>query len=93
MISKLKAFWNSWSLFSKIVMVITLPIFVIVAGIEHLIARMTGTTYNEVNIIVYYLVIPLSWTIMLDYITRMPFLPPPVYIGMDCFYMERQNEI
>ena len=77
MISKLKAFWNSWSLFSKIVMVITLPIFVIVAGIEHLIARMTGTTYNEVNIIVYYLVIPLSWTIMLDYITRMPFLPPP----------------
>ena len=76
MISKLKAFWNSQSLFSKIVMVITLPIFVIVAGIEHLIARMTGTTYNEVNIIVYYLVIPLSWTIMLDYITRMPFLTP-----------------
>lgn len=76
MISKLKAFWNSQSLFSKIVMVITLPIFAIVAGIEHLIARMTGTTYNEVNIIVYYLVIPLSWTIMLDYITRMPFLTP-----------------
>lgn len=76
MISKLKAFWNSQSLFSKIVMGITLPIFVIVAGIEHLIARRTGTTYNEVNIIVYYLVIPLSWTIMLDYITRMPFLTP-----------------
>lgn len=76
MISKLKALCNSWSLFSKIVMVITLPIFVIVAGIEHPIARMTGTTYNEVNIIVYYLVIPLSWTIMLDYITRMPFLTP-----------------
>lgn len=53
MISKLKAFWNSQVLFSKIVMVITLPIFAIVAGIEHLIARMTGTTYNEVNIIVY----------------------------------------
>ena len=76
MISKLKAFWNSQSLFSKIVMVITLPIFAIVAGIEHLIAKMTGTTYNEVNIIVYYLVIPLSWTIMLDYITKMPFLTP-----------------
>ena len=45
-------------------------------GIEHLIAKITGTTYNEVNIIVYYLVIPLSWTIMLDYITRMPFLTP-----------------
>lgn len=74
--SKLKAFWNSQTMFAKIVMVITLPIFAIVAGIEHLIAKITGTTYNEVNIIVYYLVIPLSWTIMLDYITRMPFLTP-----------------
>lgn len=72
--SKLKAFWNSQTMFAKVVMVITLPIFAIVAGIEHLIAKITGTTYNEVNIIVYYLVIPLSWTIMLDYITRMPFL-------------------
>lgn len=74
--SKLKAFWNSQPMFAKVVMVITLPIFAIVAGIEHLIAKITGTTYNEVNIIVYYLVIPLSWTIMLDYITRMPFLTP-----------------
>lgn len=74
--SKLKAFWNSQPMFAKVVMVITLPIFAIVAGIEHLIAKITGTTYNEVNIIVYYLIIPLSWTIMLDYITRMPFLTP-----------------
>ena len=74
--SKLRAYWDSLSLFGKIVMAIALLIFVIVAGAEHLIARMTGTTYNEVNIIVYYLVIPLSWTLMLDYITRMPFLTP-----------------
>ena len=74
--SKLKAYWDSQSLFGKIVMAIALPIFAIVAEIEHLIARMTGATYNEVNIIVYYLVIPLSWTLMLDYITRMPFLTP-----------------
>lgn len=74
--SNLKEFWNSQTMFAKVVMVITLPIFAIVAGIEHLIAKITGTTYNEVNIIVYYLVIPLSWTIMLDYITRMPFLTP-----------------
>ena len=50
--SKLKAYWDSQSLFGKIVMAIALPIFAIVAGIEHLIARMTGATYNEVNIIV-----------------------------------------
>lgn len=30
------------------------------------IARRTGMTYNEVNILVYYLLIPLSWTIMFD---------------------------
>ena len=74
--SKLRAYWDSRSLFGKIAMAIALPIFAIVAGAEHLIARMTGATYNEVNIILYYLVIPLSWTLMLDYITRMPFLTP-----------------
>lgn len=93
MISKLKAFWNSQSLFSKIVMVITLPIFAIVAGIEHLIARMTGTTYNEVNIIVYYLVIPLSWTIMLDYITRMPFLTPLFILAWIVFIWKDKMKI
>ena len=56
------------------VMVVMLPIFAIVAGGEHLIAKVTGMTYNEVNIIVYYLLIPLSWTAMVDYITKMPFL-------------------
>ena len=55
-------------------MVVMLPIFAIVAGGEHLIAKVTGMTYNEVNIIVYYLLIPLSWTAMVDYITKMPFL-------------------
>ena len=37
----------------KIVMVIMMPIFVIVAGMEQLIARLTGATYNEVNIVVW----------------------------------------
>ena len=74
--SKLRAYWDSRSLFGKIVMAIALPIFAVVAGVEHLIAKMTGATYNEVNIIVYYLVIPLSWTLMIDYITRLPLLTP-----------------
>lgn len=73
---KLKEYWDSLLLFGKIVMAIATPIFAIVAGTEYLIARMTGSTYNEVNIVVYYLLIPLSWTLMLDYITRMPFLTP-----------------
>lgn len=41
-------------------------IFSIVAGSLLWIGRKTGMTYNEVNILVYYLLIPLSWTIMLD---------------------------
>lgn len=55
-------------------MVVMLPIFAVVAGVEHVIAKLTGMTYNEVNIIVYYLLIPLSWAVMVDYITMLPFL-------------------
>lgn len=54
-------------------MTIAIPIFAIVAGAELLIAKLSGTTYNEVNIIVYYLVIPLSWMVMVDYITKCHF--------------------
>ena len=74
--SLFKSYWNSSSLFGKIVMTIVIPVFAIVAGAELLIAKLSGTTYNEVNIIVYYLVIPLSWMVMVDYITKMPFLTP-----------------
>ena len=87
----LKAYWDSLSLFGKIVMAIMLPVFAIVAGAEQLIARMTGTTYNEVNIIVYYLIIPVSWTLMLDYIIAVPVLTPHTYIGMDYLCLERQG--
>lgn len=36
------------------------------------IAHKTGLTYNEVNILVYYLIIPLSWTILFDCWLRLP---------------------
>lgn len=66
--------WESLSKWDKAMMAVMLPIFAAVAGIEHIIAKLTGATYNEVNIIVYYLLIPLSWAAMIDYITKMPFL-------------------
>ena len=31
-----------------------------------------GITYNEINIIVYYLLIPLTWTVMLDFCIGTP---------------------
>lgn len=41
-------------------------IFRIVAKSLFWIGEKTGLTYNEVNILLYYLFIPLSWTIMFD---------------------------
>jgi hypothetical protein len=39
-------------------------------------AKLTRLTYNEINILVYYLLIPLSWFVMVDYITTIPLLSP-----------------
>ena len=37
-------------------------------------ASTIGITYNEINIIVYYLLIPLTWTIMLDFFIGTPII-------------------
>lgn len=36
------------------------------------IGKVIGMTYNEVNILLYYLIIPLSWTVMLDWWLGIP---------------------
>ena len=41
-------------------------VFRIVADALNRAASVIGITFNEINIIVYYLVIPLTWSIMLD---------------------------
>lgn len=46
--------------------------FWIVAYSLNWMASKINMTYNEINIIVYYLLIPLSWTIMLDLIVGLP---------------------
>ena len=73
------------SLTEKVVMAVFIPIFALVAGAEHIIAKLTGSTYNEVHIVVYYLIIPLSWTVMVDYITMLPFLTPMYIIAWIVF--------
>ena len=72
----------------KIVMAVMLPIFAVVAGVEHVFAKLTGSTYNEVNIIVYYLLIPLSWTVMIDYLTKLPFLSPMFVLAWIVFLLK-----
>jgi len=81
----IKQYFSTLSLVEKIVMGVMIPIFAVVAGLEHLIAKLTGLTYNEVNIIVYYMLIPLSWTVMVDYITALPLLTPMFIIGWIIF--------
>ena len=49
-------------------------IFYLVAQSLLIIGKWTHLTYNEINVIVYYLIIPLSWCIMGDYILRHPYL-------------------
>lgn len=77
--------WNELSRTGKIVMVVMAPIFALVAGVELLIAKLTGRTYNEINIIVYYMLIPVSWLVMVDYLTRLTFLTPMYIIGIVLF--------
>ena len=50
--------------------------FKIVAYTLLWISEKTKLTYNEVNILLYYLIIPLSWTILLDMILQMPITTP-----------------
>lgn len=46
--------------------------FRLVATVLYNIGIMFGLTYNEVNILTYYLLIPLTWTIMLDICIGLP---------------------
>lgn len=48
-------------------------IFTVVANTLMRIGEIAGLTYYEVNILVYYLFIPLSWTIMFDCWIRKPY--------------------
>jgi hypothetical protein len=42
-------------------------IFKLVADWLNKLAKVTGLTYNQINVLVYYFFIPLSWFVLLDY--------------------------
>ena len=46
--------------------------FRLVATVLYNIATLLGMTYNEVNILAYYLLIPLTWTVMQDKYIGLP---------------------
>lgn len=51
-------------------------------------ARLTGLTYNEINILVYYLVIPLSWTILIDLWLTLPITTPLLLLAWGAIYLK-----
>ena len=50
--------------------------FMIVANLLMKIAQKLNLTYNEVNVLIWYLLIPLSWCVMIDFIIKMPLFTP-----------------
>jgi hypothetical protein len=56
-------------------------IFLLIAVWLQNIARRTGTTYNAVNIWLYYIAIPLSWAVLLD-IALKSFIAVPVTLAL-----------
>ncbi len=47
-------------------------VFNLTAAILLITAKRLNLTYNEINIIVYYFIVPLTWCVMLDCIIKMP---------------------
>ena len=65
--------------------------FWIVANSLNRIAYNTHTTYNEINIIVYYLIVPLTWAVMLDIIIGYPvFTILTILVWSFIFYKTRK---
>jgi len=46
-------------------LILFLPVFLLVMVLLELIAAITGLSYETINVIVYYVIIPLSWFILL----------------------------
>lgn len=91
--STIKEQLRNLSRFEQLIMKVMSPIFAIIAGTEKLIAKATGATYNEINIIVYYMIIPLSWVAMIDYISALPLLTPVFIIGWIIFLWKDQMKV
>ena len=61
-------------------------IFSLVAHAMELTARLWGCTYNEVNVALYYGLVPLSWAILVDIALRR-IMVTPVLLGLYCIAM------
>ena len=65
--------------------------FWIVANALKYIAKKTNLTYNEINILVYYLLVPLTWAVMLDLIVKLPIFTPFLLIVWGYIFITRRK--
>ena len=62
-------------------------LFKLTANFLKLLSRKTGFTYNEINILVYFFIIPFSWLIILDEILELHILKLSFVIFCFGFYV------
>lgn len=66
-------------------------IFKFVANSLYAIARKTGLTYNEINILVYYFFIPFTWLVLIDFIFSFHYLKMAFIVFSFGFFVGCRN--
>lgn len=66
-------------------------VFYIVAKILVILSHLTGYTYNQINILVFYFVIPFTWMILIDMILHSNYLKISFVIFCFGFYFGCEN--
>lgn len=66
--------------------------FQIVATALYRIAQATGMTYNEINIIIYYLIVPLTWTVMIDFLIKKPITTSLLLLAWAVLFIVHRND-
>jgi len=61
-------------------------IFKLVAGILYVLSLLFGVSYVEMNIIVYYFFIPITWVILLDAIFKFHWFKVAAFVGYVALY-------
>lgn len=66
--------------------------FKLVVDVLYWIAQTFGMTYNEINIIVYYLIVPLTWTVMIDILIKKPITTPLLLLAWGVIFFVHRND-
>lgn len=66
--------------------------FDIVADALYWLAQTFGMTYNEINIIIYYLIVPLTWTVMIDFLIKKPITTPILGLAWVVIFIMHRND-